>query len=71
MDPTGAFPRSVASALRPLTLLEAIFSLWRQARPGRHPRRPALDKASDHLLADIGLNGPGYERATWERYIHR
>lgn len=26
---------------------------------------------SDHLLADVGLNGPRYEQPTWERYIHR
>jgi hypothetical protein len=25
---------------------------------------------SDHLLADIGLVGPGSEQPIWQRYIH-
>jgi len=53
------------------TLLELTFSLWRHLRPGAHSRKPTLDRLSDHLLADVGLDGPGYEQPTWERYTHR
>jgi hypothetical protein len=44
--------------------------VWRRLRP--HSRAHATARTlSDHLLADVGLNGPGNERLTWERYIHR
>ena len=46
-------------------------ALWRRLRPHSHPRTRQLATLSDHLLADVGLDGPGYEQATWERYIHR
>jgi uncharacterized protein YjiS (DUF1127 family) len=46
-------------------------ALWRRMRPRRHTRMPQLATVSDHLLADVGLDGPGYEQPTWERYIHR
>jgi hypothetical protein len=48
-----------------------ILALWRHVRPRPHPRNATLDRLSDHVLADIGLAGPGYGQATWDRYIHR
>jgi hypothetical protein len=35
------------------------------------PRKRSLETVSDHLLADLGLNRPGYAQPTLERYIHR
>jgi hypothetical protein len=32
---------------------------------------PQLATLSDHLLADVGLDGPNGEQLTWERHIHR
>jgi uncharacterized protein YjiS (DUF1127 family) len=51
-------------------LLDLARALWRRLRPGRHRTRQ-LATLSDHLLVDVGLDGPGYEQPTWERYIHR
>ena len=53
------------------TLLDLAHALWRQLRPRSHARTRKLATLSDHLLADVGLSGPGYEQPTWERYIHR
>ena len=53
------------------TLLDVAYALWRQLRPRSHARTRSLATLSDHLLADVGLNRPGYEQPTWERYIHR
>jgi uncharacterized protein YjiS (DUF1127 family) len=53
------------------TLLDLAHALWRHLRPRSHPRTRKLATLSDHLLADLGLNRPGYEQPTWERYIHR
>jgi hypothetical protein len=57
--------------VRTLPLVGLILAFWQGVRPRSHPRKPTLDRLSDHVLADIGLDGPGYEHATWERYIHR
>jgi hypothetical protein len=46
-------------------------ALWRRLRPRSHTRTRQLATLSDHLLADVGLDSPGYEQPTWERYIHR
>lgn len=51
--------------------LGLLLGLWRYLRFGSRRRKRTLDTLSDHLLADVGLNGPGYEQATWQRYIHR
>ena len=69
MDPTG--PATRTGCVRLPTLLELTFSLWRHLRPGPRSRKSTLDTLSDHLLADVGLDGPGYKQPTWERYIHR
>jgi len=53
------------------TLQDLARALWRSLRPRSHARRQQLATLSDHLLADVGLDGPGYEQPTWERYIHR
>lgn len=71
MNPTGPAMRTGESGVRPPAFLELMFGFWRRLRPGSRPRKPALDTLSDHLLDDVGLNGSGYEQATWERYIHR
>jgi len=63
--------RTGERGMRPPAFLELMFGFLRHLRPGSRARKPALDSLSDHLLADVGLNGPGYEQATWERYIHR
>lgn len=52
-------------------LPDLLRALWRRMRPRRHTRMRQLATVSDHLLADVGLDGPGYEQPTWERYIHR
>ena len=53
------------------TLLDLAHTLWRHLRPRSHARSRKLATLSEHLLADIGLDGPNYEQPTWERYIHR
>ncbi|HEV8391949.1 MAG TPA: hypothetical protein VGQ35_19000 [Dongiaceae bacterium] len=63
--------RTGESGVRPPAFLELMFGFWRKLRPGSRVRKPALDSLSDHLLADVGLTGPGYGQPTWERYIHR
>jgi hypothetical protein len=63
--------RTAASGVRSSPLLGLILAFWRRVRPRSHLRKPTLDGLSDHVLADIGLDGPGHEHATWERYIHR
>ena len=52
-------------------LLDLLRVVWRRLRPHSHARMQRLATLSDHLLADVGLNGPVHERPTWERYIHR
>jgi hypothetical protein len=52
-------------------LLDLAHALWRHLRPRSHARTRKLATLSDHLLVDVGLNSPGYEQPTWERYIHR
>jgi uncharacterized protein YjiS (DUF1127 family) len=52
-------------------LLDLVRALWRRLRPRSQARRRRLATLSDHLLADIGLNGPDNEQPTWQRYIHR
>ena len=53
------------------SLPDLLRALWRRLQPRRHTRTRELATLSDHLLADVGLDGPGYEQPTWERYIHR
>ena len=66
---------SVRSVMRSGQIVQApslpdlVRTLWRRLRP--HTRRRELATLSDHLLADVGLDGPGYEQPTWEHYIHR
>ena len=52
-------------------LLEFARTVWRRLRPRSRARMKRCAPLSDHLLADVGLNGPRYEQPTWERYIHR
>jgi hypothetical protein len=52
-------------------LLDLVRTLWRRMPPHRPTRMKGIAALSDHLLADVGLDGPGYEQPTWERYIHR
>jgi len=70
MSPTGPAMRTRERGLRLPALLELMCGLWRHLRPGPRSRKPTLNRLSDHLLADVGLDGPG-EQPTWERYIHR
>ena len=53
------------------SLLDLARALWRRLRPRSHTPTRQLATLSDHLLADVGLDRPGYEQPTWERYIHR
>ena len=70
MEPIGGpATRTAESGVRSSALL--VLGLWRYVRLASRRRKPALDSLSDHVLADIGLDGPGYEQPTWERYIHR
>jgi hypothetical protein len=52
-------------------LLDLVRVLWRRLQPRSQARMQQVATLSDHLLADAGLDGPGYEQPTWERYIHR
>jgi hypothetical protein len=67
----GPATRTAARGVRSLPLPGLILALWRHVWPRPHPRNATLDRLSDHVLADIGLAGPGYGQATWDRYIHR
>ena len=71
MNSTGPATPTDQSSVRVPTLPGLAFGLWRYLRFGPRPRKRALDTLSDHLLADVGLDGPGYEQPTWERYIRR
>ena len=71
MNSTGPATRIDQSSVRVPTLLGLVLGLWRYLRFGPRPRKRALETLPDHLLADVGLDGPGYEQPTWERYIHR
>jgi len=53
------------------SLLDLVRALWRCLRPRSHARTRRLATLSDHLLADVGLDSPGYEQPTWERFIRR
>jgi hypothetical protein len=71
VKPIGPATRTGAIGVRAAPLVELARRFWRYLHPGSPPRRPAIDALTDHLLADVGMDGPGYESATWERYIHR
>ena len=53
------------------SLLDLARALWRRLRPRSQARTRQLATLSDHLLADVGLDRPGYGQPTWEHYIHR
>lgn len=58
-------------AVQAPTVLDLARALWRRLRKRPHARKQEVATLSDHLLADVGLNGPGCGLPTWERYIHR
>ena len=58
-------------AVQAPTVLDLVRAFWRRLRRRLHARKQEVATLSDHLLADIGLNGPGCGVPTWERYIHR
>ena len=70
MSSTKPMVRS-GQILQAPSLLDLVRALWRRLRPLQQTRMQRLATLSDHLLADVGLDGPGYEQPTWERYIHR
>ena len=70
MSSTRPMVRS-GQILQAPSLLDLVRALWQRLRPLPQTRMRQLATLSDHLLADIGLDGPGYEQPTWERYIHR
>ena len=70
MSSTRPMVRS-GQILQAPSLLDLVRALWRRLRPLPQTRMQRLATLSDHLLADVGLDGPGYEQPTWERYIHR
>jgi uncharacterized protein YjiS (DUF1127 family) len=70
MSSTKPMVRS-GQIVRAPTLLDLAHALWRHLRPRSRTRTRKLATLSDHLLADVGLDGPDYEQPTWERYIHR
>ncbi len=70
MSSTRPMVRS-GQILQAPSLLDLVRALWRRLPPHRQTRTRQLATLSDHLLADVGLDGPGYEQPTWERYIHR
>ena len=70
MSSTRPMVRS-GQILQAPSLLDLVRALWRRLRPLPQARMQRLATLSDHLLADVGLDGPGYEQPTWERYIHR
>ena len=72
MEPLGGpATRTAGSGVRSSALTGLSLAFTRLVQLLSRPRKPTLDRLSDHVLADIGLNGPGYEPSTWERYIHR
>jgi uncharacterized protein YjiS (DUF1127 family) len=71
MSSTKPVVRNVGQTVHVPALLDLACTLWRRLWPRSHTRMKRLATLSDHLLADVGLNRPGYEQPTWERYIHR
>ena len=71
MSSTKTVVRNVGQTVHAPALLDLARMLWRRLRPRSHARMKRLATLSDHLLADVGLNGPRYEQPTWQRYIHR
>jgi hypothetical protein len=71
VNSTGPATRSGESGVRLPVPLGLVLGFWRHLRSRSRPPKPTLDALSDHLLTDVGLDGPGYGQASWERYIHR
>lgn len=71
MEPSGPATSTNVGGVRSTDLSERFLRFWKYLRSGSRTRKRTLDSLSDHVLADIGLDGPGYEQPTWERYIHR
>jgi hypothetical protein len=71
VNSTGPAIRTDQGGVRVPVLPALALHLWRYLRFGPRPRKRALETLPDHLLADVGLDSPGYEQPTWERYIHR
>ena len=71
MSSTKSVVRNVGQTVHAPDLLGLVRVLWRRLRPRSHARKQQLATLSDHLIVDVGLNGPLYEQPTWERYIHR
>lgn len=70
MNTTGPAMQTQAGAPAP-TLAGLALGFWRRLQLRLRPRKRSLETMSDHLLADLGLNRPGYAQPTLERYIHR
>jgi hypothetical protein len=71
MNSTKPVVRSGGRIVQAPGLLDLARMLWRRLRPRSHARMQRVAALSDHLLGDIGLDGPGSEQPTWQRYIHR
>ena len=71
MEPSGPATPTAASGVRSAFVPERLIRVWMRLRSASRRRNRTIDSLSDHLLADAGLNGSGYEQMTWERYIHR
>ena len=71
MEPSGPATPTNVGGVRSSVLAERFLRFWKHLRSASRTRKRTLDTLSDHLLIDIGFDGPGYEQPTWERYIHR
>jgi uncharacterized protein YjiS (DUF1127 family) len=71
MSSTKLVVRSGGQIVQAPTLLDLVRTVWRRLRPRSPARMQRLATLSDHLLADVGLNGPDHEQPTWEHHIHR
>jgi uncharacterized protein YjiS (DUF1127 family) len=71
LDSTGPATHRGKSGVRAPTLLDLTRKIWRYLRLRPRRRKRKLESLPNHLFADVGLNGPGYERPTWDDYIHR
>lgn len=71
MDPIGTATSTSGRAVRPSLLERLALGIRRSLLFKQPSRRRTLDSLSDHLLVDIGLDGPGYEQPMWDRYVHR
>lgn len=71
MGSTRPAMRSGSHGARLPALLEFARTVWRRLRPRSRARMKRCAPLSDHLLADVGLNGPRYEQPAGVRTIRR